>query len=81
MTWEESERDFREQFEELTHLQARGSELSCHSIPLRVRNHLSEGMQISTLSHTKMAEEVATLRAVVFSVIEFMLGHSPNEAF
>jgi hypothetical protein len=57
--------------------------LSCLAIvyPLRVRNHLSEGMQISTLSHAKMAEEVATLRAVVSSVTEFMLGHSPNEAF
>jgi hypothetical protein len=46
---EEFEREHREQFEELTLLQTQGYEL-CLAIvgPPRVRNHLSEGMQIST---------------------------------
>jgi hypothetical protein len=42
-----SERERQEQFEELTLLQTRGSEL-CHAIvgAPRVRNHFSEGMQL-----------------------------------
>jgi hypothetical protein len=45
--WEESKREFQQQFEELTLLQVWGSKL-CLAIvsPPRVRNHLSEGMQI-----------------------------------
>jgi hypothetical protein len=59
---EESERACREQVEELTLLQIHGSEL-CLAIvgPPRVRSHLSEGMQITVLRHTEMAEQLAAL--------------------
>jgi hypothetical protein len=49
--------------------------------PPRVRNHQSEGMRLAALCHTKMADEVAALRAAVSSAMESMLGHSPNEIF
>jgi hypothetical protein len=61
--WEESEREHWEKFEEFTLLQTRGSEL-CLAIvgPPRVRNHLSEGMRIAAICHTKMVKELAVLR-------------------
>jgi hypothetical protein len=46
-----------------------------------VRNHLSEGMQITTLCHTEMAGELAALHAAVSSTMEFTLGRSPNGTF
>jgi hypothetical protein len=66
--------------EELTLLQTWGSEL-CLAIvgPLRVRSHLSKGMQIIGLCHTEMAEQLATLRAVVSSITEFVLERSLTE--
>jgi hypothetical protein len=54
--------------------------LGCDSPP-RVRNHLLEGMQIAALHHTEMAQELATLWTVVSSIVEFMLGCSPDETF
>jgi hypothetical protein len=53
--WEVFEMEHREQFEVLTLLHARGSEL-CHAIigPPWVRNYLSEGNRVPTLRHTKM---------------------------
>jgi hypothetical protein len=77
-----SERERWEQFEELTLLQTRGSDL-CLAIvgPPRVRNHLSEGMRSAAHHHTKMAGELATLRAAVSSAVESVLGRSPDEAF
>jgi hypothetical protein len=54
-----------------------GSEL-CQAIvdPPKVRSHLSEGMQMTTLRHT----EIAVLRAVVSSTMQSVLGRSPTEA-
>jgi hypothetical protein len=77
-----SEREHREQFEELTLLQNQGFEL-CHAIvgPPRVRHHLSEGMRLAALSHTKMAREFAALWAAVSFAVESTLGHSPNHTF
>jgi hypothetical protein len=62
--WEVSERECREQFEEITLLQTWGSEL-CHTIvgPPGVSNHLSEGMQLAALYHIEIDGELATLRA------------------
>jgi hypothetical protein len=79
---EVSEREHREQSEELTLLHNQGSEL-CLAIvgSPRVRNHLSEGMWITTLRHTEMARELVVLRAVVSSIVELTLGHSPDETF
>jgi hypothetical protein len=75
-------REHQEQFEELTLLQTQGSEL-CLAIvgSPRVRNHLSEGMRVAALCHTEMAGELAVLRAVVFSAVEFTLGCLPDEIF
>jgi hypothetical protein len=80
--WEVSERMCWGHFEEPTLLQTWGSEL-CHAIisPAWVRNHLSEGMWIATLHHTKMAGELAMLQAAVSSTMEPMLGCSPDETF
>jgi hypothetical protein len=77
-----SERERRDQFEELTLLQARGSKLS-HAIvgPPQGRHHLSEGMHFAALHYTKMAEELAMLWAAVSSVVESVLGCSPNDTF
>jgi hypothetical protein len=76
-----SERERQEQFEELTLLQTRGSEL-CHAIvgTPRVRNHFSEGMQLAALRHTEVAGELATW-AAMSSTVELALGRSPNEVF
>jgi hypothetical protein len=38
-------------------------------------------MWIATLYHTEMAEELATLRTVMSSAVEFTLGCSPDETF
>jgi hypothetical protein len=78
-TWEVSEREHREQFEELTLLETRGFEL-CPTVvgPPQARHHLFEGMQIAALRHTKMARELAALRAAVSSVVELVHGHSPS---
>jgi hypothetical protein len=75
-------REHREQFEELILLQTRGFEL-CLAIvgPPRVRNHLLEGMRTVALRHTEMAGELAALRAAVSSIVESVLGHSPDETF
>jgi hypothetical protein len=40
-----------------------------------------EGMQIAALHHTETVEELAVLQVAVSSVVEFMLGCSPNETF
>jgi hypothetical protein len=80
--WEVSERERREQFEELTLLQTRGFEL-CHAIVghPQVRNHLSRGMWLTALHHTEMAGELATLQATMSSAAEPALGCSPDEIF
>jgi hypothetical protein len=36
-------------------------------------------MWATVLHHTKMVEELAVLQAVVSSVVELVLGHSPDE--
>jgi hypothetical protein len=79
---EASERERREQFEELTLLQTQGSEL-CHVIigPPQTRHHLSEGMRLAALRHTEMAGELAVLWAAVSSTTESVLGRSPNNTF
>jgi hypothetical protein len=63
-------------------LQTRGSEL-CHAIvgPPWVRNHLLEMMRLVARLHTKLAKELATLRATVSSTTELVLGRSPDDAF
>jgi hypothetical protein len=80
--WEVSERERREQFEELTLLQTRGSEL-CHVIigPPQMTNHLSEGMRLATLHHTEMVEQLAALQEAASSIVESAVGRSPNEIF
>jgi hypothetical protein len=77
-----SEREHREQFEELTLLQTRDSEL-CHAIvvPPRVRHHMSEGMRHAALHHIEMVRELAALWALVSSATESALGRSPNDTF
>jgi hypothetical protein len=61
-SWEVSERECREQFEELTLLHTQSSEL-CYAIigPLRAMHHLFEGMQLAALLHTKMAWKLVML--------------------
>jgi hypothetical protein len=77
---EKSERERREQFEELNILQTRGSELYRAIVGhLWVRNHLSEGMRITALHHTEMVEDLTVLQVMVSSAAEFTLGCSPNE--
>jgi hypothetical protein len=38
-------------------------------------------MQAAALRHTEMTRELATLRAAVSSVVELVLGYSPDETF
>jgi hypothetical protein len=45
--------------------------------PPRAR-HVSKGMWLAALRHTEMARELTTFRAVVSSVVESLLGHSPS---
>jgi hypothetical protein len=77
-----SKMEHREQFEELSFLWAQGTEL-CPAIvgPSWVRNHLSERMQATAIRHTEMAGELAMLRVVVTSIVELVLGCSPDETF
>jgi hypothetical protein len=80
--WEVSEMELWEHFEELTLLQTRGFELCLTIIgPPQVRNHLLEGMHITSLRHTKMAEDLAVLWTAVPSAVELALGHSLDETF
>jgi hypothetical protein len=71
---EVSERERREQFEELALLQIRGSEL-WHAIigPPRVR--------LVAHRHIEIARELATLRAAVSSTVESALGSHPMTHF
>jgi hypothetical protein len=79
---EVSERERREQFEELTVLQTWGSKL-CHAIigAPQARHHLSEGMRLAALHHTEMAEKPIVLRVAVSSITELMLERSPSDTF
>jgi hypothetical protein len=38
-------------------------------------------MRITTLCHIEMAIDLAAIRMMVSSVVEFMLGHLPDETF
>jgi hypothetical protein len=77
-----SERERREQFEELTLLQTWGSELCLAIIGQPwVRNHLLEGMWATALRNTEMGGDLAVLRAVVSSTVESVLGRSSDETF
>jgi hypothetical protein len=75
-----SETEHQAHFEELTLLQTQGSEL-CHAIvgPPQAKHHLSEGMRLATLHHTKMAKELAMFQAGVSSTAESVLGCSPGD--
>jgi hypothetical protein len=77
-----SEMERREQFEELSLLQAQGAEL-CLAIvgPSRARNHLLERMWATAIHHIEMVGELATLRVIVTSAVELVLGHWPDETF
>jgi hypothetical protein len=69
-----------EQLEELSLLWAWGDELCLAIIgPSQVMSHLSAGKQAATLHHTEIARELATLQVAVSSVVELVLGCSPNE--
>jgi hypothetical protein len=74
------ERERREQFEELTLLQTRGSDL-CHAIidPPQARHHLSEGMRHAALRHTEMAWSRRThiLSGLPRGSVTCSLGHHP----
>jgi hypothetical protein len=80
--WEVSKRECQELFVELTLLQTRGSEL-CYAIvgSLWTKHHLSEGVWIATLRHTEMVGEHATLRAIVTTVVDSVLGRSLSNTF
>jgi hypothetical protein len=45
------------------------------------KDHLSEGKRIATLCHIEMAIDLAAIRTMVSSVVEFMIGHLPDETF
>jgi hypothetical protein len=78
--WDVSEREHREQFEELTILQTWGSKLCLAIIgPPWLRNHMLERMWVAILCHTEMVGELVALWAVVSSTMEFTLGCSPDE--
>jgi hypothetical protein len=55
----------------------------CHAIidPPRVRHHLSKGMRLTAIHHTKIARELATLWAAVPTTVESVLGHSPSDTY
>jgi hypothetical protein len=76
--WETFEREHRERFEELTLLQTRGSKLCDAIVGPPWSRHLSEGMRLAALRHTKMAGELAAFRVVVSSDAEAVLRHSPS---
>jgi hypothetical protein len=75
---ETSEREHRVHFEELTLLQNQGSELGHAIIDPPWARHLSNGMRLAALRHTKLAGELAAFRAVVSSATESVLGCSPS---
>jgi hypothetical protein len=64
--WAESERECQEWVQEVTLLQAEGSEL-CQTIvgPLKVRGLLLEGMWIAAICHTEMVVQFTMLGEVV----------------
>jgi hypothetical protein len=74
------EREHQAQFEEPTIMQ--GSEL-CHAIvgPRWARHHLSKGMRLVALRHTKMVREFAALQVAESSSVESVRGLSPNDGF
>jgi hypothetical protein len=74
--------EWQEQFEELTLLQTRGSEL-CHAIigPPWVRHHLFERMHLAALCHTEMAGVLAMLRVAVSIAVESVIWRSPSDSF
>jgi hypothetical protein len=79
---EVSERECGEQFEELTLLRTRGSELYLAIVgPPWLRNHLTKGMWIAALRHTKMAGELAGLQSAVTFATEFALRRSADKTF
>jgi hypothetical protein len=45
-----------------------------------VRGHLSEGMWIATVHHTKMAEQLTMLRVAVSSAAQSVLKRSTTKA-
>jgi hypothetical protein len=77
--WEVFDKEHREQFEEPTLLQTRGSKL-CHAIvgPPRVRNHLSRWMRLAGLHHTVILESLPSLGR--WCLLPWS-RHSPNETF
>jgi hypothetical protein len=76
---EVSEREHQARFEECTLLQTRGSKL-CHAIigPPRSRHHLSDGMKLAALRHTKMARELTVFRVAVSATAKLVLEPSPS---
>jgi hypothetical protein len=77
-----SRMEHREQFEEISLLQAWGSELFLTIVgPPRERNLLSTGMRETALHHTKMDGGLAVLQAMVSSAVESVLGRLLDEAF
>jgi hypothetical protein len=77
-----SEKEHREQFEELSLLWAQGSEMCIPIIgPPWVRNCLMEGMWATGLRYTEVAGELAAIRATVSFVAKLLLGRSPDETF
>jgi hypothetical protein len=55
--------------------------MSCHCWSSMGEDHLSEGMRITALHHTKMVGELAMLRAAMSSAVELVLGCSPDKTF
>jgi hypothetical protein len=49
--------------------------------PPRVRDHLSKGMWLAALHHTKMDGELPMIQAVVSFAMESTLGRKPNDTF
>jgi hypothetical protein len=49
--------------------------------PSWMRNHLLEMMWAAAIHHIEMAGELAALQTAVTSVMELMLGCSPDETF
>jgi hypothetical protein len=75
---EVSERLCREEFEDLTLLQTRGSEL-CHAIigPPRARHHLTEGMWLAALHNTEMDESLPCFEERCLLLWSRCLGTDP----
>jgi hypothetical protein len=75
-----SEMELQEQFKKLSFLWAWGAEL-CLTIvgPSQVRSPLSVRMWVAALLHAGVVGELTVLRAIVSTVVELVLGHSPDE--